>query len=130
MLPARVSFLPVSEDVVSFEEGAGAPVPEERRAALAAFFDEAFEAGRAAWPSLGVSRASFVAAIARHARAAQSSEPVLLTANAADYTLAIACAEETPGAAEALQRTVLVHVPEYVGSRGPVDDVMQLVAMR
>lgn len=89
-----------------------------------------FDAGRAAWPDLPISRETFDRAVVVHARKAESEEPVVAPEHAADFYLALACAEGVSGAVEALHRTVLVHVASYVGSRAPADDVEQLVAMR
>ncbi|MBN9166480.1 MAG: hypothetical protein BGO98_41050 [Myxococcales bacterium 68-20] len=92
--------------------------------------DVIFEAGKRAWPALLVPRASFVAAVKRHAEKAASTEPVVESANAADFYLAVACVEGVKGAASAFRKHVLVHVPAYVGTRAPAEDVEQLVAMR
>lgn len=91
---------------------------------------ELFQIGRNAWPGLALPREAFDQAVLDHARKAGSPLPVVAPEHAADFYLALACAEGVSGAVEALQRTVLANVPAYVGSRAPADDVEQLVAMR
>jgi len=113
-----------------YEETLGRPLPEERREALARWLEDVFRAGRAAWPALVVPPDEFARAVAKHAVAAGSSEPVLLPAHAADFYLAVACVIDAPQAAEALRTGPLAEVPRYVGSRAPTDDVEQLVAIR
>lgn len=100
------------------------------RGAPEAWLREVYAAGREAWPALVVTPELFAASIEGHARKAGSAEPLLAAANTPDYYLALACAHGVPGALEAFRGHVLVHVPQYVGSRGPVDDVAQLVAIR
>lgn len=104
--------------------------PVDGRGVPEAWLREVYEAGRAAWPALAVTRERFAEAVAEQARKADSAEPLLANANAGDFYLALACAHAVPGAIEALRSHVLVHVPQYVGSRAPADDVAQLVAIR
>lgn len=118
--------------VVTFEASLASAVPGERRAPVRAFLAEAFEVGRGAWPKLELEPNTFVAALARHARATPEKEPILVLQHAADYFLAVACAVPVPGSVDALHQHVLVDVPRWIGSRaeGAADDVRQLVAMR
>ncbi len=91
---------------------------------------ELYLRGRETWGALPLAHTTFEMAVAEHARRAGVTAPLVAPEHAADFYLALACAEGLPGAAEAFRRTVLVHVASYVGSRAPADDVEQLVAMR
>lgn len=89
-----------------------------------------YAAGRESHPSLELPFPPFLAALTAHARAAESEVPVALPENAGDLYLAVACAEDVPGAVEVFRGAVLSRVPAYVGSRAPGDEVEQLVAIR
>ncbi len=91
---------------------------------------ELYERGVTSWPELPLSVDAFRRAVDEHAKRASSDAPVVKREHAADFFLAVACAEGVRGAADAFRRSVLVHVGSYVGSRAPAEDVEQLVAMR
>ncbi|NOU30955.1 MAG: sigma-70 family RNA polymerase sigma factor [Polyangiaceae bacterium] len=113
-----------------YKERLGRPLATAELSALEPLLQQLHAQGRAAHPSLDVPLPMFAAALALHARKAESNVPVLQVEHAGDFYLAVACAEDVPGAVEIFRRTVLRHVPAYVGGRAPGEEVEQLVAIR
>jgi RNA polymerase sigma-70 factor (ECF subfamily) len=120
----------VHEAAERYKESVGRPLSPTDLAELEPLLQGLYARGKEAHPTLPLSLPAFVGALALHARKAESREPVLQPEHAADFYLAVACAEDTPGAIEVFRRTVLRHVPSYVGTRAPAEEVEQLVAIR
>jgi RNA polymerase sigma-70 factor (ECF subfamily) len=72
--------------------------------------DEAFEAGRAAWPGVALSREAFDERL----RLLQV-EPENVAARGGDLFLATACADQLPAALAHFERSLLVPVPRQLG---------------